>query len=211
MFLPAHRFLLKISFLLPLIPVRDLKDKDNEEEMILLSDTVGFIRNLPRQLMNAFSATLEEIQEADLLLHVVDISRSDFEELIASVEEILHKMEIAGKPKIFVFNKTDLLTVDELNFLRGKMKRDYKPSIFVSAENGENIERLRKMITEMLAQNIVSLKLYIPYDRWPSFSFLYQKGKVLKVIYNGDYAIADVEISKLYVKKLLAFTRKDNH
>lgn len=191
--------------------VRDLKDKDNEEEMILLSDTVGFIRNLPRQLMNAFSATLEEIQEADLLLHVVDISRSDFEELIASVEEILHKMEIAGKPKIFVFNKTDLLTVDELNFLRGKMKRDYKPSIFVSAENGENIERLRKMITEMLAQNIVSLKLYIPYDRWPSFSFLYQKGKVLKVIYNGDYAIADVEISKLYVKKLLAFTRKDNH
>ncbi len=189
--------------------VRDLTDKDKEEEMILLADTVGFIRNLPRQLMDAFSATLEEIQEADLLLHIVDISRSDFEELIASVEEILHKMEITGKPGIFVFNKTDLLTADELHFLQGKMKRDYKPSIFVSAENGENIGRLRKMIKEMLTRNTVSLKLYIPYDRWPSFSFLYRKGKVLKVVYNGDYAIADVEISKLYVKKLLAFTRKE--
>ncbi len=182
---------------------------NNEEgKKILLTDTVGFIRNLPRQLMDAFSATLEEIREGDLLLHVVDISRNDFRELIASVEETLQSLAMTNKPRIFVFTKMDLLPVSELHSIKEKIEREYTPSIFVSAETGENIRDLQEMINKTLAPNTVCLKLFIPYDKWPSFSFLYANGKVLKVAFNGEYAIADVEISELYVNRLLPFTRE---
>ncbi|MFA7176623.1 MAG: GTPase, partial [Smithellaceae bacterium] len=75
----------------------------------IITDTVGFIRNLPRELFSAFRATLDELQEADLLLHVIDVSGSRFEEQIAAVESILEELEIHDKPAIRVFNKTDRL------------------------------------------------------------------------------------------------------
>src|SRR5690606_8373963 len=82
----------------------------------LLSDTVGFIRKLPTQLVESFKSTLDEVREADLLLHVVDISHPDFEEHIASVNEILKDIKSDNKPTIMVFNKIDAykpLTIDE--------------------------------------------------------------------------------------------------
>ncbi|NLX91311.1 MAG: GTPase HflX [Firmicutes bacterium] len=181
---------------------------NTEGKKVLLIDTVGFIRNLPRQLVDAFSATLEETRETDLLLHVVDFSRSDFRELIASVEETLQKMEIINRPRIFVFNKIDLLTAAELQICRKKIEQEYNPAIFVSAETGKNILSLHEMILEALAGNLVRLTLFIPYHKWPSFSYLYRQGKVLKVRYCGEYTVADVEISEHYAKKLLPFTQE---
>ncbi|MBI4618343.1 MAG: GTPase HflX, partial [Planctomycetes bacterium] len=76
---------------------------------IILTDTVGFLRDLPGDLVNAFKATLEEMEDAHLLLHVVDVSKDDFPERIDAVERILEEIGLAGKPRLLVFNKTDLL------------------------------------------------------------------------------------------------------
>jgi GTP-binding protein HflX len=131
--------------------VRALENKEGKK--ILLTDTVGFIRNLPRQLIDAFGATLEEVREADLLLHVVDIGRDDFRELIASVEEILYKLEIIGKPCLYVFNKADMLPEDELNIVRDKIEREYNPALFVSAETRRNLASLHEMILNLTPES----------------------------------------------------------
>ncbi len=104
---------------------------------VIISDTVGFIRDLPKDLMEAFAATLEELQDADLLLHVVDISNGRFEEQKAAVERILGKLELNSKPVITVFNKTDLVTLD---FVACQIRRH--GGVGVSAANARTLEPL---------------------------------------------------------------------
>ncbi len=89
----------------------------------IITDTVGFIRNLPRELMAAFRATLDELQEADLLLHVIDVSNPGFEEQIEAVENILRELDIAGKPLLKVLNKAD--RIDDPALL-GTLSRRYE-------------------------------------------------------------------------------------
>lgn len=129
----------------------------------LLTDTVGFIRKLPTMLIESFKSTLDEVREADILLHVVDISHNNFEEQIEIVNGILNEIGAGNKPTIMVFNKIDLIPksenseneVDEFGLeipenqnIIEKLKRTYmqseKPkSVFISAENKENLDELR--------------------------------------------------------------------
>ena len=104
---------------------------------VIITDTVGFIRDLPKDLLEAFSATLEELQEADLLLHVIDISNEQFEEQMAAVERTLGKLELNSKPAVTVFNKTDLVPRD---FVEQKVRR-YR-GVGVSAINPRTLEPL---------------------------------------------------------------------
>jgi GTP-binding protein HflX len=104
---------------------------------VIITDTVGFIRNLPKDLMEAFSATLEELQDADLLLHVIDISNEQFEEHMDAVERTLRKLELHTKPAITVFNKTDLVASD---FVERKAKKHR--GIAISAINPRTLEPL---------------------------------------------------------------------
>jgi GTP-binding protein HflX len=85
-----------------------------KERDVIITDTVGFIRDLPKDLMTAFKSTLEELQDADLLLHLVDISNPRFEQQIESVENILGELNLSDKKRIIVFNKTDKVAVDEI-------------------------------------------------------------------------------------------------
>ncbi|HYQ47981.1 MAG TPA: GTPase HflX [Thermodesulfovibrionales bacterium] len=87
------------------------------EREVIITDTVGFIRDLPRDLMAAFKATLEELEDADLLLHVIDASNPRYEQQIASVEQILSDLDLMGKSRIYVFNKTDLIEKEEAEYL----------------------------------------------------------------------------------------------
>lgn len=129
----------------------------------LLTDTVGFIRKLPTQLVDAFKSTLDEVREADLLVHVVDISHPSFEDHIASVENILAEIKSHNKPTILLFNKVDAYThehiaEDDLTTEVGKQHytlADWKRTwmhkmgedvLFVSAETGENMDSLRKIL-----------------------------------------------------------------
>ncbi|WP_118193578.1 GTPase HflX [Albibacterium indicum] len=137
----------------------------------LLSDTVGFIRKLPHHLVECFKSTLDEVREADVLLHVVDISHPNFEDQISAVNETLKDIGALDKPIITVFNKIDIFQErqgDEDNpdfkmedFEKSWMKKNANPAIFISATEKENIEKLRTMIyNEVLTIH----KTRYPYD-----------------------------------------------
>ena len=148
----------------------------------LLSDTVGFIRKLPTQLIESFKSTLDEVREADLLLHVVDISHPNFEEHIQSVNQILAEIHSADKPTIMVFNKIDAYTheviaEDDLTTERTTkhftleewkqtwMQKVGKDVLFISALNKENLEEFRKVVYEKVKE--------IHITRFPYNNFLY--------------------------------------
>jgi GTP-binding protein HflX len=148
----------------------------------LLTDTVGFIRKLPTQLIESFKSTLDEVREADLLLHVVDISHPNFEEHIQSVNQTLVDIKSADKPIIMVFNKIDAYSeekIDEDDLVTEKTKAHYTLEewrhtwmnrmgdnvLFISALNQENIEDFKKKIYEAVRQ--------IHVTRFPYNSFLY--------------------------------------
>ncbi|MGG7034809.1 MAG: GTPase HflX [Flavobacterium sp.] len=149
----------------------------------LLSDTVGFIRKLPTQLVESFKSTLDEVREADLLLHVVDISHPDFEDHIASVNQILMDIKSHDKPVIMVFNKIDTykhLTIEEDDLITERTKRHYtleewkstwmstvgeENALFISATNKQNFEEFRKRVYEAVRQ--------IHITRFPYNKFLY--------------------------------------
>jgi len=149
----------------------------------LLSDTVGFIRKLPTQLVDSFKSTLDEVREADLLLHVVDISHPEFEDHIASVNQILQDIKSADKPTIMVFNKIDAyrhLTIDPDDLMTEKTTKHYTldewkqtwmsklgadNALFISATEKENFEEFRKKVYESVRQ--------IHITRFPYNKFLY--------------------------------------
>ena len=149
----------------------------------LLSDTVGFIRKLPTQLVDSFKSTLDEVREADLLLHIVDISHPDFEDHIASVNQTLMDIKSNNKPTIMVFNKIDAfkhLTIEEDDLITEKTKKHYtldewkqtwmsdvgqQNALFISATNKENFEEFRERIYEAVRQ--------IHITRFPYNKFLY--------------------------------------
>jgi GTP-binding protein HflX len=113
-----------------------------------MADTVGFITELPKELINAFRATLEELESADVLLHVIDASTADWPRRRASVETILHDLRLDAKPTILVFNKIDRLSMQAVSGLLPPIPPD---AIGVSAANGEGLERLREEILHALA------------------------------------------------------------
>ena len=149
----------------------------------LLSDTVGFIRKLPTQLIESFKSTLDEVREADLLLHVVDISHPEFEHHIESVNKILEDIKAADKPQIMVFNKIDAykhLEIEQDDLMTEKTNRhntleEWKSTwmsklgsdnaLFISATNKENIEEFREKVYESVRQ--------IHITRFPYNKFLY--------------------------------------
>lgn len=150
----------------------------------LLADTVGFIRKLPTQLVESFKSTLDEVREADLLLHVVDISHPNFEDHIASVNIILAEIGSADKPTILVFNKIDAYThetIDDDDLVTQRTKRHYtledwkntwmnemgENSLFISAINKENMEEFRERVFEEVK------KIHI--QRFPYSDYLYQE------------------------------------
>ena len=149
----------------------------------LLSDTVGFIRKLPTQLIDSFKSTLDEVREADLLLHIVDISHPDFEDHIASVNQTLLDIKSNDKPIIMVFNKIDAykyLTIDEDDLITEKTKKHFtlnewkqtwmsnvgqENALFISATNKQNFESFRERIYEAVR--------HIHVTRFPYNKFLY--------------------------------------
>ncbi|MFS4482565.1 GTPase HflX [Hyunsoonleella sp. 2307UL5-6] len=148
----------------------------------LLSDTVGFIRKLPTQLVDSFKSTLDEVREADLLLHVVDISHPNFEEHIASVNKILGEIKSSDKPTIMVFNKIDAYQpepIDEDELDTEKTKRHYtleewkstwmskvgNNALFISAINKSNLEDFKKRVYDEVRE--------IHVTRFPYNHFLY--------------------------------------
>jgi len=169
--------------------VRRLKSKDGLR--ILVSDTVGFIQQLPPQLVQAFRATLEELEEADLLLHVVDISRSDAEEQMRWVNRTLEELGLTHKPMLYVLNKIDLL--EDRQVLKRWFWRLDK-AVAVSARSGEGVKELARCIEETITELFEHLQLRLPLHRTDLLGRLHQNALVMAERYERSEAILEVRI-----------------
>lgn len=147
---------------------------ENGQE-ILLTDTVGFIRKLPHHLIEAFKATLEELQYANLLLHVVDISNEEWQEQVRVVETLIHELQADETPLIQVFNKSDLLRADILPH--------GTDMVSISAKSGAGLPALLKLIQSKLDAGISTMKLLLPYEKSGLVDALYREGKVVQSEY----------------------------
>ena len=157
---------------------------------VVFTDTVGFIRALPHSLVAAFRATLEEINEADLLLMVLDSAHPALEEHVRAVRDVLGEIEALGKPTLTVFNKSDVANPDRVD----QLMHETPDSVALSARTGAGIDALLKVIDERLAMTRNRVTLRIPQSRAGLVSRLYDAGCVLSENYDGDMIVLEAEV-----------------
>ena len=165
------------------------------------TDTVGFVRNLPHQLVEAFRSTLEEVAESDLIVHVVDAAHPDPASQITTVRDVIGEVEARHLPEIVVFNKSDLVDDDQRLLLRGLEST----GIFVSARTGEGIDLLLARIAELLPTPEVEMTLLIPYDRGEIISRLHVRNRVLSTEYVEEGTIVRALVHNQSVDELIPF------
>jgi GTP-binding protein HflX len=145
-----------------------------------LTDTVGFVRNLPHQLVEAFRSTLEEVAEADVIVHVVDAAHPDPASQLATVRDVIGEIGARDIPEIVVFNKVDLLQDDDQRLLLRALE---PTAIFVSARTGEGVAELQARIAELVPSPSVQVELLVPYDRGDIVASLHDRGRILSTEY----------------------------
>lgn len=168
----------------------------------LFTDTVGFIRDLPHSLVAAFRATLEEVREADILLHVVDASHPNVFQMIDSVEKTLEELEVAGKPLILAYNKADL--VADTYWLREEVAK--RPNCcYISAQKGQGIRELMSLIEQAVKSMLHPVCALVPYSRSDLVSGCYDHGRVLNADYLDDGIYLEAEVDRMYLGKLSGY------
>jgi GTPase len=174
----------------------------DERRQFLLSDTVGFIRRLPHHLVESFRATLQEVAESDLLLHVVDASHPDPEHPIAAVDEVLAELVPDGLPTMMIFNKMDRLSPDHAETLRNQFGRRYEGALFVSALDPAGCADVRAAVEARLLAGERVVRLEVPYSRMDLVSVFHRTGSVLEEEH-GEHGVRlavrlkDEELSRL--------------
>src|SRR5829696_477968 len=153
--------------------VRRAESPDGRE--YTLTDTVGFVRHLPHQLVDAFRSTLEEVAAADLLLHVVDGSDPDPLGQIDAVRIVLNEIDASAVPELIVVNKVDAMSEDDVLALRQALPG----AVWVSARTGEGIDELRRLVAERLPHPDVEVEVLLPYDRGDLVARVHRDGEVL--------------------------------
>ncbi|MFT4186540.1 MAG: GTPase HflX [Micrococcaceae bacterium] len=158
------------------------KAQTEDGQVYTLSDTVGFVRNLPTQLVEAFRSTLEEVEDADLILHVVDASHPDPEGQISSVREVFREIGARDIPEIIVLNKADIADP----FVLARVKHKEKYHAVVSTRNGEGIEELEQLISKHIPRPDIVVHVVIPYDKGNLVSQIHENGEVLEVEHRNE-------------------------
>jgi GTP-binding protein HflX len=184
---------------------------------VLLSDTVGFIRNLPVTLVKAFRATLEEVTEAALILHVIDAASPHASQQIAQVFKVLAEIGAAATPQVLVLNKLDLLREAgaETEALCRRILADSgstsnAQAVAVSARTGQALDRLLAVIDEVLLLDPVSSATFrFPLDQGSKVSLLYQSGRVRARRYEGQYCEIEAEVSESLRNRLAEYLVTD--
>jgi len=182
--------------------VRALRLPSNRR--ILVSDTVGFIRDLPKGLLTAFRATLEEVQEAALILHVSDISNPHHDELDEEVDKILRELGVDGRPRLRVLNKLDRLTPEERKAITNGTERSAGGThVLVSALTGEGIEELlRRLDAEMPTDPVVTLSIRLPLAEGRTLAMIHALGRVLHSEIDDSHMRLDAEVPASIAKRL---------
>jgi GTP-binding protein HflX len=166
-----------------------------------LSDTVGFIRNLPHTLVSAFRATLEEVQRAELILHVSDASSPLSAEQDAQVEKVLKELEVEGKPRLRVMNKIDLLLPRQRDSLR-----DVATTVHVSAAKGIGISTLLERIDELLQGDALSrVHLRVPQKEGKTLAMLEARARIYSRKYKDGLVELEAEAPESVVRRVREF------
>lgn len=171
-------------------------------QKILLTDTVGFIRKLPHTIIESFKATLEEVQLADLLIHVVDLSHPQHHEQMAAVETALAELHATGKQTILVFNKCDL--VSDPAIVDNQLQR-HPGSVAISARNGDGIDTLIQELQKRLAAWRLRGHFSLPPSESALLALIHRVGHVLDLHYEGDNAIVHAHVPTELSQRLAPF------
>ena len=175
-----------------------------DNQTVLLTDTVGFIQKLPTHLVAAFRATLEEVQEADVLMHVVDLSHPQREEQMEAVQKILEDLEVTEKPCLLVFNKMDL--IDDPLLLR-RLKTEYSGSVAISAAKQKNLEELLDQLSRLLRTDWERMTLAVPFEDSRTLALLHEKGQVVKMVAQEETYHVEVLLQEKWANKLKKYSK----
>jgi GTP-binding protein HflX len=180
--------------------VRQIRMPDSRE--LLLSDTVGFIDRLPHALVAAFRATLEEVVEADLMLHVIDASNPEWERQVAAVERVLEEVGATDAPAVRVFNKVDVISDDE----RRRLREAHEDSAFISARTGDGVGALLDRITEALGLD--TRRVTVSFDNDDAedrqrMARLYRLGRVVSHVTTNGRAVIEADVPRRLVERVL--------
>lgn len=165
------------------------------------TDTVGFVRNLPHQLVEAFRSTLEEVADADIVLHVVDGSHPDPAGQLQTVRDVMGDVGARELPEIVVFNKADLISDDERLVLQGLEPQAH----FVSSRSGEGIEELRAAIDDALPLPAVEVRALVPYDRGDLIAAVHETGILLSAVHGDHGTEVHAHVSERLAAELAPF------
>jgi GTP-binding protein HflX len=168
---------------------------------VVLSDTVGFIRKLPPTLIASFHATLAEVREADLLLHVVDSSSAVMEQQIAAVEEVLETIEANGVPVVMVFNKMDKAYSKTILLA---YRRRYKESVAISALTGTGLDQLKDLIRAHIDRRSLTVNVRFPVTDGALDAFVRSRAQVLEEKYDDDDAVLTIVANERLMAELTA-------
>jgi len=176
---------------------------------VLLSDTVGFIRNLPHTLVSAFRATLEEVQRASLILHVSDASSRLSAEQDAQVEIVLKELEAEKKPRLRVMNKVDLLDEEVAENLMSDAARESSRTVYVSAVEGTGLDTLLKRIDKMIEEDQISrIRLRVPQKEGKTLALLEARARIYSREYNDGAVELEVEAPQSIVRRVRGWVIK---
>lgn len=181
------------------------RDTTSDGRVYTLTDTVGFVRLLPTDLVEAFRSTLEETVDADLLLHVVDGSDPDPQGQIAAVRQVLAEIGAVDRPEQLVINKADRADPDVLAVL----KSHYPDAVVVSARTGQGLDRLRAVIEERLPTPHVEITALVPWDRGDLVDRIHREGEMLLLEHSGEGTLVRARVHPDLAAKLAAYARDD--
>jgi GTP-binding protein HflX len=180
----------KDSLFTTLDPLNRMYSLKNHQK-IIFSDTVGFLDRLPHDLIEAFKATLEEVRQAQLLVHVLDVSSPHYEYRSTAVIKVLEELGAADKPLITALNKIDQLS--DRDWL-GSIKRDFINPVAISAKAKEGLDELEELIVNQLSSNVRSLHLSLPFDKMQLVDLVYRSGKVKNITYTQAHIEIEAEL-----------------
>ena len=172
------------------------------KQRVLLTDTVGFLRNLPHTLIESFKATLEEVSEADLLIHVVDLSHPRVDEQMAAVDSVVKELDAFGKQTLIVFNKIDLLENPDL---ASTYCRRFPGSVAISAKSGQGIDRFVDALQSALSAWRLRSHFRIPLSESNLIAEVHRVGHVLELRYDNDCAVITAHVPPHLEQKLTGF------
>lgn len=181
--------------------VRRTRTADGRE--YTLADTVGFVRHLPHQLVEAFRSTLEEVSDADLIVHVIDGEHADPLSQITAVREVLAEIDADTVPELLVVNKIDAATTETLQGLRQALP----DAVFVSARTGDGIDELRAIISERLPDPEIKVIVCLPYERGELVARIHEQGRVQSVRHDAEGTWVEAHVSADLAAELVSYQR----